>query len=199
MKTSIHYLLFFFAFVVLGCQQSKEKTVVDSTPPKVEKVKPSVVKYGIVVDSFKVSQSEVEANWTLSHMLSPYVDQAIINEAASLAKDSAGLKYVTTGRPYSVFCTKDDSGKIAYCVYEKNVSEYVIFDFTDNLKVIKGEKPIKTRRKEISGVIEKNSNLSNTIQAQVEDISVSGELTEDIASIYAWSIDFFSFISWRSL
>jgi len=192
MKTPLTLALLTILFIV-GCRRQQD-SFTDSSAPKLAAIaasKPSVIQYGIAVDSFEVQQSAVASNWTLTHLLAPYLDQATINEAAILAKDSADLKYIAAGHPYSVFCSKKDSNEIAYCVYEKNASEYVVFDFTDKLKVIKGEKPVTTARKEISGIIEKNSNLSSTIQTHIGNLGVSGELTEDIASIYAWSIDFF--------
>ncbi|MBK9190475.1 MAG: peptidoglycan DD-metalloendopeptidase family protein [Crocinitomicaceae bacterium] len=131
----------------------------------------------------------------MSHMFSKYgVSQVNINLAAELAADSlVGLKYVKEGVPFLVLSEIGDTSKKAlYCIYPKNVVEFVVFDFrNDSVVVTKREKETSTAEKILSGEIVKNSNLTFALDQQMKDINMTGEMAEFIAGVFAWTIDFF--------
>lgn len=158
-------------------------------------VPPPVIEYGFVLDSFQVIRDTVQPNWTMSHMFSKYgVSQVNINKAAELAADSTiGLKFVKEGVGFLVLSAKGDtSQKALYCVYPKNLVEYVVFDFRgDSVSVEKKEKETSVAEKMLSGEIVKNSNLTFALDQQMKDINMTGEMAEFIAGVFAWTIDFF--------
>lgn len=161
--------------------------VKDTTP-----VKPPRIEYGFLLDTFNVVQSEVNAGMTLSHLFSPYgINQTEINTADHLARDSADLKFIAEGKKYTILRNQKDTTETYYCIYEKNRIEYVIFDFRDSVDVTLVKRPVSIVEKEISGTIEKNSNLVLTIKNTIPDEAVAGELAETIAQVFAWTIDFF--------
>lgn len=153
-----------------------------------------IVEYGYVLDSFQVIRDTVQNNWTLSHMLAPYnVSQVNINLAADLAADSlVGLKYITAGKPFIILAEIGDTTQSAkYCIYPKNIVDYIIFDFTDSVFVEKKEKENTITEKMLSGEIVKNSNLTFAINQQFKDPNMTGEMAEYVAGVFAWTIDFF--------
>lgn len=158
-------------------------------------VKEPIIEYGFNLDSFQVIRDTVQPDWTMSHMLTPYgVSQVNINLAATLAADSSvGLRYVKEGIGFMILAAIGDTSKKAlYCVYPKNVVEYIVFDFTsDSVTVQRKEKPTSITEKIISGEIIKNSNLTFALDQQFEDINMTGEMAEFIAGVFAWTIDFF--------
>ena len=178
------------SFFSCGGSGDSEDTTKDSVI-----VKEPVIEYGFNLDSFQVIRDTVQPDWTMSHMFSKYgVSQVNINIAAELAADSAvGLRYVKEGVPFLVLAAIGDTAKKAlYCVYPKNVVEFIVFDFTsDSVLVEKREKETSVAEKILSGEIVKNSNLTFALDQQLKDINMTGEMAEFIAGVFAWTIDFF--------
>src|SRR5687768_13230445 len=150
-------------------------------------VKEPVIEYGFNLDSFQVIRDTVQPDWTMSHMLAPYgVSQFNINLVAEMAADSAvGLRYVKEGVPFIILAAPGDtSRKALYCIYPKNIVEFVVFDFTtDSVFVTKKAKETSVSEKILSGEIIKNSNLTFALEQQFHDINMTGEMAEFIASV----------------
>lgn len=167
-----------------GIRTEIQDSVVDVPPPRME--------YGFNLDTFDVIQDSVKSGMTLSHLFAPYgISQQDINTSARLAKDSAGLNYITEHHKYTILRNQRDTSETFYCVYEKNKIEYVVFDFCDSVNVKLVKRPVSITEKELSGIIEKNSNLIFTIKNSLGDDAIAGELAETIAQVFAWTIDFF--------
>jgi murein DD-endopeptidase MepM/ murein hydrolase activator NlpD len=188
-------LLPFIAFVLLlsSCETpnpvTEELVITDSIP-----VNPPIIEYGFVLDSFQVIKDTVQKNWTLSHLLAPYgISQFNINQSADMAADSVvGLKYITAGKPFMILAELGDTTQTAkYCIYPKNIVDYIVFDFTDSIVVKKHQKPNTVTEKILSGEIVKNSNLTFAINQQLKNQNMTGELSEYVAGVFAWTIDFF--------
>jgi murein DD-endopeptidase MepM/ murein hydrolase activator NlpD len=172
----------------VGEQQDVVINPEDTMPPR-----EPIYEYGFCLDSFTTNQGKIKKNWTLSHLLLPYgVSQAKINKADQMARDTAvGLKYVKAGKKYTMLNTLDTLRLPQYCIYEKNNSEYVVFDFTDSVRVHKVKKEVKVEIKELSGVINQGSSLDATMGKKITNANVRYQLVGDIAAIFAWTIDFF--------
>jgi murein DD-endopeptidase MepM/ murein hydrolase activator NlpD len=150
------------------------------------------VEYGFILDSFIVHRKTVEANQTLSHILAPYgISQALINTAYYIAKDSAKLNYVTEGANYLMLCKNDSAQTLQYFIYDKNAFEFIVFDFVDSLRVVRNERELTIDTVALSIAIEKGSSLSKELQSRAQSINLTNELVEQIAGVYAYSIDFF--------
>lgn len=179
-----------FILLLVACQSTEEKSDTQKKPAK-EKKEPRI-EYGFLLDTFQVIEGEVKDGMTLSHLLSPYdISQQNINECDVCSREK-NLNYITTGNKYMVLCAQNDTSKKAlFCIYEKNLVEYYIFDFRDSVSVKLVKRPTDTIEKSITGVILKNSNLTSTLNKSLGSDAVGGELAEQIAQVYAWTIDFF--------
>lgn len=189
MRILIYILLcasFFFA-----CSSNEKK---DESNVKKEKIieKEPWIEYGFLLDTFDVIQDKVKEGMTLSHLLAPYhISQGKIN-TTDIKSRNLNLNYITSGNKYTILCSKNDTNKNAlFCIYEKNLVEYYIFDFRDSVRVNLVRRPTDTVEKTVAGIIEKNSNLSVTLNKILKNNAVGGELAENIAQVYAWTIDFF--------
>ena len=183
--------------IFIGCNKNPNETKSDETM-SYEKdsitIPISVIEYGFVLDSFQVKRDTVEENWTLSHMFTPYgVSQWNINIAAEMAADSlVGLRYVKEGTPFIILSAIGDTAETAkYFIYPKNIVDFVVFDFRDSVYVEKRSKQNEVNEKILSGEIIKNSNLTFALDQQLKDINMTGEMAENVAGIFAWTIDFF--------
>jgi murein DD-endopeptidase MepM/ murein hydrolase activator NlpD len=70
-------------------------------------------------------------------------------------------------------------------IYQPNKIDYVVINFQDSIHAYKSKKPIKFVEKEISGTI--NSSLS----VAMDSLHLSPNLTNTVADIYAWTLDFY--------
>ena len=193
MYKSLYYSLFFLPLFFFSCGSNSNSDDASNNNDSIV-TPPPVIEYGFTLDSFQVIRDTIQPNWTMSHMFSPYgVSQWNINQAADFAADSTvGLKYVKEGTPFIVLAAiGDTSQKAKYCIYPKNLVEYVVFDFRDSVLVELRSKPNEIHEQVLSGEIIKNSNLTFALDQQLHDINMTGEMAEYIAGVFAWTIDFF--------
>ena len=151
-----------------------------------EKAEPTY-KFGIPVDSFEVVESVVERGESFGNILLSYgVDYSVIHKIAVDYKDVFDVRYIRSGRPYSVFCEGHDSTKTArYMVYQPSEIDYYIFDLSDSVAVEEGHKEVTIRVAETSGVI------SSSLYESLIENGASPQLVVELSTMYAWSIDFF--------
>ncbi len=188
MMRAICFSLVILTFLSSCGSEEKQET---DTKPTVKEKEPWI-EYGFLLDTFSVVQDTVKEGMTLSHVLAPFnVSQQKINLADIKARN-LNLKFITAGKRFTVLCNRNDtSGCAKYCIYEKNLVEYYIFNFCDSVEVKHVYRPTDTVEKSITGIIEKNSNLTSTLNKALGSDAIGGELAENIAQVYAWTIDFF--------
>jgi murein DD-endopeptidase MepM/ murein hydrolase activator NlpD len=147
---------------------------------------PTEYLYGLPVDSFKVTVDKIQKNEFLSHILSRFgLSAADIDQIAKKSKEVYSARKFKVGDRYTAFSTTDSVPKLAYFVYEPNDIDYVVFDLRDSLIIEKKQKEIEIRIRKASGVI--YSSLSQTLSDQ----NISARLTNELADLYAWTIDFY--------
>lgn len=182
MKRLIEGFLFAVVLVWIGCAPSGPSNSEESEQFVQEKNE----EYGIVTDSFLVVKDKVKRNQNLSEILLPFgVPYATIDKLARASKEVFDVRKLATGKPYTIFCSKDSLGLANCFIYEPNATEYVVFDLRDSLRIYKGQKEVKKRTKFVQGTV--NSSLYVDLKKQNADPILAIELSE----IYAWTIDFY--------
>lgn len=183
MRRFINLLLISFLFLSTACQ--REKQVTQSPEPEVKKT----ILYGIEADDYQLKKDNIKLGQTLGKVLGQYgISAQRVDQLDKAAKEIFPLKQIRADRPYILFLRKDslNLGKLDYFVYEKDVVEYVVFDFTqDSIAITKGEKPVTIKRQKRSSTIE--SSLWGAIMRDSLPYSLAAEMEE----IYQWTVDFF--------
>lgn len=183
MRRFINLLLISFLFLSTACQ--REKQVTQSPEPEVKKT----ILYGIEADDYQLKKDTIKLGQTLGKVLGQYgISVQRVDQLDKAAKEIFPLKQIRADRPYILFLRKDslNLGKLDYFVYEKDVVEYVVFDFTqDSIAITKGEKPVTIKRQKRSSTIE--SSLWGAIMRDSLPYSLAAEMEE----IYQWTVDFF--------
>ena len=183
MRRFINLLLISFLFLNTACQ--REKQVTQSPEPEVKKT----ILYGIEADDYQLKKDTIKLGQTLGKVLGQYgISAQRVDQLDKAAKEIFPLKQIRADRPYILFLRKDslNLGKLDYFVYEKDVVEYVVFDFTqDSIAITKGEKPVTIKRQKRSSTIE--SSLWGAIMRDSLPYSLAAEMEE----IYQWTVDFF--------
>ncbi|WP_417265078.1 peptidoglycan DD-metalloendopeptidase family protein [Brumimicrobium sp.] len=151
--------------------------------------------FGFDLAEYEVHFDTVKKGWTWNNLFANFeIDQHTINTTAENLKDSLiGLKYIVAGKPFTTFkAKKGNKDTPTYLVYEPDAFSYISFDFsTDSVQVKKEFRPVEIKEKMVSGVIQKNSNLSVEMGKNFESYMMTASLTDAIEGIYAWSVDFF--------
>jgi len=152
-----------------------------------EKIIPtSVLKFGLPVDSFFISEGTIKRNQNLSEILTKYgVDMSTIDRLARSSRDTFDVRKIKSGQKYFMFQTPDSLKKPVYFIYEKSDADYVVFELNDSLKVFSGKKKVLAEIKKSSGVIE--SSLWKAFATQ----GLTPVLALDMSDIYQWTIDFY--------
>ncbi|MFT4601527.1 MAG: hypothetical protein ACI857_001708, partial [Arenicella sp.] len=165
------YLLPFFLFL-FSCGGGEEIPTEEGVAEIV--IPEPIIEYGFTLDSFKVVRDTVQPGWTMSHMFQGYgLTQYDINVAADRAADSiVGLRYIKEGTPFIMLQNLGDTSKnIQYCIYPKNVVDFIVFDFTQDSTIVeRRQKPFEIKEQLLSGEIIQNSNLTFALDQQLKDI-----------------------------
>lgn len=173
---------------IVSCNQNKNIQNKDSEnlADTIVPIQP-VLKYGLPVDSFLVTDGTVKSNQYLSQILNVYgVGMGTIDQIARKSKPVFDVRKIKSGQNYTIFQTSDSIKQARYFVYENSSTDYYVFELFDSLRVYKGEKEVVTKQKTAQGVIE--SSLWNTMYENGLDPMLALELNE----IYQWTIDFYA-------
>lgn len=189
MKYLTLVLIAVFAF---ACNGKKNKSVTEESTLSADTViyQPEL-RYGINIDNINIEHKRVKRNEFLGTILEREgISSQQVYTLSQKYKDVFDVRKIRVGGNYELFHTQDTVPELAYFVYEKNIAELVIYDFTkEEVEASTWLKEIKTREKSASGII--TSSLWNAIVGQGANPMLSIELSE----IYAWSVDFFGIAS----
>ena len=173
----IPLLLLFFS-----CSEENKE---DEKIPKKDIVK-AKFEYGYDFNDFNVIRDTIRSGDTFGAILDAnHVSQGDIFEVVSKIKDSFDVRKVKIGRPYVLLNSKDSLNTTQVFIYEKNRIDFAVIDLRDCVHSYNDQKPITLIQKSASGVI--TSSLSQTMDEQ----HLSPFMTDQLASVYAWTIDFF--------
>lgn len=152
-----------------------------------EREKENII-FGINADGYEVEKRNVEAGDTWSKILDSYgIDNSKVLQLDRLAADICPLRQIRAGNNYTTFIKCDSTmRRLDYLVYEKNLTDYVVFAFVgDSVAVTKGERQVDIRRQKRSATIE--SSLWGAIMKENLPYALASELED----IYQWTVDFF--------
>jgi len=173
---------------IISCNQNK-KTQKEEPVAAMDTIVPlpPVLKYGLPVDSFTVTDGVVKSNQYLSQILNAYgVGMGTIDQVARRSKSVFDVRKIKSGHNYTIFQTPDSLKQTRYFVYEDTPTDYYVFELFDSLRIYKRQKEVVNRRRTAQGVIE--TSLWNTM----DDNGLDPMLALDLSDIYAWTIDFFA-------
>ncbi len=177
-----------------ACSQSQNAEIDTTGLVKIKKPQKSLL-FGFDLSQYEVAYDTVQQGWTWNDLFAAFdVEQYEINKTVQRLKDSLiGLKYMVAGKPFAMFTKKDEKNDApTHLVYQPDAFSYILFNFeNDSIAIKKDYRPIETKERMISGVIEKNSNLSVELNKNFDSYQMTSSLSSALEGIYAWSVDFF--------
>lgn len=165
-----------------ACENNTED--ITDTPAIVEV--PIINQYGYVLNDFNVIRDTIRKGDTFGDILyANGVPQEKIMEVATKFRDSFDVRKIRVGKPYVLLNSKDSLNKTQVFIYETNNIDYAVVDFRDTLSIHNSQKPVRYEDREASGVI------TSSLSATMEEQNLSPYMTDQLANIYAWTINFF--------
>ena len=179
----------FFGLVLLFSTCNTNNTNIQKSSKKLIKPVKDVVKFkkiqGFSLENFKVDSSSVKNGYSFSEILQslnvPY------NKIYSLGNDFKEIydlrKIYQGDKYYTIFNL--DSNKFSNLIYQHSLTEKVVMSFLDSLNIVIIKSPIEIRIQKASGAI------TSSLWQSFIDNKLSPALVSKVASLYAWTIDFF--------
>lgn len=142
--------------------------------------------FGYVVDSLQILRHTVRRNDFLANILGRYnVSNETINTLVLRSKGVFDIRKIGVHKPYDVICYRDSLQTAKALIYYPNKIDFVVFNLEDSIYAKTGARPVETREKTSSGII--NQSLAVTM----DELGLKPQLTNDLADIFAWEVDFF--------
>lgn len=163
---------------------SRKEVVVELK--EIQEVHEPTIFYGMIIDSLEVVRNTIKKRQHLSDILTPYnVSKDDIYNLSLSAKGVFDLRKLRINKPYDLVYKADSLPTAKAMVYYHNDIDYIIFHLDDTVFVEKGAKEIITKEQRTTGVIQ------NSLAATISEMDLSPMLTNEIADVFAWQIDFF--------
>lgn len=184
-------LIVLVALLQLSCDATKkeEKTIaknLDAMEDVAVEKKESKIEYGYILDDLEIIRDTIRSGDTFGAILNSHgVSQVNILEIANNYKEEFDVRRLREGKPYVILKSKDSLAATKAFIYEKDKIEYTVIGFDDKVKVENKQRKVTYKEHYASGVI--TSSLSQTLQDQ----NLSPLMTDRMANIYAWTINFF--------
>lgn len=186
MREFVAISLFLFLLASSCSSPEEAPVVVDDVEHQEDSIVIENLEFGFNLDSFMVYQGQIKRNQFLADILLPHnVSYPEIEKVVQSAKDVFDVRKINEGKRYTLLCRRDSVEKAAYFIYQPDLVNYVVYELCDSMRVYRGLKSVETREKTFEGEI--NSSLYVTL----DDGGAPTELALQLASLYAWTIDFY--------
>jgi len=145
---------------------------------------PPTDKFGFEMDSYEFEEFRVQRNESLyiilrRHNLSPRQ----IYKIEQSSEGVANLTKIVPGQTYRIYFK---NGEAVSFVWQPSLTRYVSVSWEEDYRVEPGEVPVRTVIREAAGII------TNSLYETIYDQELPGYLGAELASVFAWQIDFFS-------
>ena len=150
------------------------------------KIQAPEIYYGYVVDSMEIVHKTVKRNEFLANILSQHnISNDDIHLLSKRLKGVFDIRKIGARKPYELICYTDDQQTAKAMIYHPNAVDYVIFNLEDSIYGKLGSNEIITLEKTSSGII------NNSLAVTMDENGLRPQLTNDLADIFAWEVDFF--------
>ena len=173
--------VFTLTLLTTACEKPKDEITEPETV-----VDPIIEQYGYILNDFSVIRDTIRKGDTFGDILfANGVSQEKIMEVATKFRDSFDVRKIVVGKPYVLLNSKDSLNQTQVFIYETNKVDYAVVDFRDTLSIYNSQKPVRYEDREASGVI------TSSPSATMEEQNLSPFMADQLANIYAWTINFF--------
>lgn len=179
-----------FGVILTSCSIFQREEVPEAPYVKINNLEeieelPGRDSYGFLRGEAVVKEARVKRNESLYIILrSLDVSPQTIYELQQQAKGKFQSNRIIRNQKYYTYHNPEDD-KAFRLIFHSSATDYVVFDWEDEIKVTTGQKEIRREIREASGVI--TSSLYEALVEKDINILVANRLSE----IFGWQIDFF--------
>lgn len=176
------------AAIVVSIQLVPERVEVDENLNELAVTEPieTPTLYGIDMTNLTVEKNTIKSGETFGLILDRYGIPSLAVHQIVAASDSVfDVRRFQVDKSYAVLRRNDSAATAEYFIYEKSLTDYVVFHLQDSIWAKAGVREVTVKRREVAGVIEGSLYLS------LQEQDVSPVLAVRLSEIYAWTIDFF--------
>jgi murein DD-endopeptidase MepM/ murein hydrolase activator NlpD len=183
MKQRKLLIALFISISFFSCKEDKKDVVEEDLQAYIE---PEIIEFGFNLNDYFVKRDTIKNGDSFGAILQRNnIGVSQVHNIAESAKDAYDIRKLQIGKPYTLLCSKDSLQTPECFIYQPNSIDYVVIKFADSIVTYKQSKPVTVVTKEASGTIK--SSLSETMESQ----ELPYQLINDMADIYAWTINFF--------
>lgn len=183
MKNHIKSLILIITLTIFyACQNNAPKQIEIPLQDTIAKI--SNTKYGFDIDNYDIKEYQLKNGELVASMFNKAnISQTQYTSLLNDAKEYFDARKLRAGNQYMIITNKKDSLD-KYMIYQKNIFNYVKFDFKNNKSELVSRK-VDTTTRSLGASIQ--SNLWNTMK----DLGVEPTLSEEMSTLFSWTIDFF--------
>lgn len=174
--------LLLLLILAVACNEKEAKKEV----LPIKKPEPIIMEFGFKLNDFDVVSDTIESGDTFGSILATQnLGEKVEFEITQKIKDTFDLRKIRAGKQYTLLRSKDTSRVLQVFIYKADISHFYVVDLRDSIQAFKKQLPITIKRRTIATEI--NGSLSETLS----DAGVQPSLAQNLAEIYAYSVDFF--------
>lgn len=174
--------LLLLLILVVACNEKEEKKEVLIT----KKPEPIIIEFGFKLNDYNVVRDTIDKGDTFGNILAT---QNLGNnkeyDITQKIKDSFNLRNIRAGKPYLLLQSKDTARVLKAFIYKADISHFYVVDLRDSIRAYKKELPITLKRRTIA------TEIDGSLSATLSEAGVQPSLAQNLADIYAYSVDFF--------
>jgi len=188
----IRFFSFLFIIMLLSCTSGVDKKESQHLGEKYENKntanqKPKKI-YGFLRKNYKVVQDTVQQGDFFGkimdkHHVSP---QEVYQITQQIPDSIFNAKKINVGNAYTILKSKDSLAETEVFIYEHDLARYSKVYLGDSIYAEREKKPIELRQRIAAGTID------YSLSAAIEEANIDYALTNRMANIYQWTIDFFN-------
>ncbi|HHP7233803.1 MAG TPA: peptidoglycan DD-metalloendopeptidase family protein [Desulfobacterales bacterium] len=146
---------------------------------------PVCLHYDINCSSYQIIKGFLKPSQNLSEILTAYnITASKIHHVANKSKSIFDVRKMKAGNQYTLMVEPDFKNTARYFIYEKNSTQYVVYDLSDPIDVYQGRKKIEVSTRIATGTV--NSSLYKCLT----NIGLDTDLLTPLSEIYCWTVDF---------
>lgn len=174
--------LLLLLILVVACNEKEEKKEV----LPIKKPDPIVMEFGFKLNDYDVIRDTINSGDTFGSILATQnLGTNKEFEITEKIRDSFNLRNIRVGKAYTMLRTRDSAKVLKAFIYKADIAHYYVVDLRDSTRAYKKQLPITIKRRTIA------TEIDGSLSATLHDAGVQPSLAQNLADIYAYSVDFF--------
>ncbi|CAM4127873.1 peptidoglycan DD-metalloendopeptidase family protein [Flavobacterium antarcticum] len=174
--------LLLLLILVVACNEKEEKKEV----VPIKKPDPIIMEFGFKLNDYDVVRDTIDRGDTFGSILAQQnLGENKEHEITEKVRDSFNLRNIRVGKAYTMLRSKDSAKVLKAFIYKADISHYYVVDLNDSIRAYKKQLPITIKRRTIA------TEIDGSLSATLSNAGVQPSLAQNLADIYAYSVDFF--------